>query len=164
MTKNTTVVWASFPSHHEAREIKERLTEHGFARNSIEIYRQPDGPGCDVAVHTSERNMHEVERLLHASGPVYAIHQMRAGAIKAITTNPLVIGGGIALAGLVAYALLPRNRQATLQSIRELPKTFGDLPDKVASAASAASETVRDLPEMLHGGSGGREANRHPRA
>jgi hypothetical protein len=57
MAQNTTVVWASFPSHEVAEKIKDRLTANGFAPNSIEIYCQSDSEGCDVAVHTSEKNV-----------------------------------------------------------------------------------------------------------
>jgi hypothetical protein len=56
MAQNTTVVWAQFASHAAAEAIKDRLTDNGFARNSIEIYRNTDD-SCDLAVHTRERNL-----------------------------------------------------------------------------------------------------------
>src|SRR4028119_1909038 len=94
MAQNTTVVWAQFPSHEAAEKIKARLTDNGFARNSIELYRNTDD-SCDLAVHTSEKNLERVESLLHTSAPVYAFRQFRSGAFKTAASHPLVIGGGI---------------------------------------------------------------------
>src|SRR3712207_1601976 len=109
MARKTTVVWASFPSREAAEQIKDRLIANGFARNSIELFRQGDGTGCDVAVHTSEPNVRRVERLLNASAAVYAMRTMSSGALKTVTSNPLVIAASLALAGVVLYSLLPRN-------------------------------------------------------
>jgi hypothetical protein len=163
MAKSTTVVWATFPSREQARQIKERLTANGFAKNSIEIYRQADGPGCDVAVHTSERNLPRVERLLHASGPVYALRQISDGAIRTLTRNPLVIGGGLALAGLAAYALLPRNRRSTVHSIRELPNTLRHLPETVANVARSIPDSAREVSEAVYNRTVNRDAARDNR-
>ena len=159
MSKSTTVVWASFPTHEAASHMKERLIANGFARNSIEIYRQGKGSACDVAVHTREHNLHRVEQLLHASGPVYALRQMTDGAIKSATSNPLVIGGGLALAGLVVYALLPRNRRTTVQSIRELPKALRSVPETVASAARAAPSAAKNVADMFYQRAEGHSSN-----
>jgi hypothetical protein len=143
MAQNTTVVWAQFPSHEAAEKIKGRLMENGFARNSIELYRNTD-ESCDLAVHTSEKNLERVESLLHASGPVYAFRQLRSGAFKTAASHPLVIGGGIALAGFILYSLLPRNRRATVHSLRELPRTLQRVPEAVA-------EMIKGLPEAAGG-------------
>jgi len=143
MPKNTTVVWAQFPSHEAAEKIKDRLTENGFARNSIEVYRNTDG-SCDLAIRTSEENLERVESLLHSSAPVYAFRQLRSGAFKTAATHPLVIGGSIALAGFILYSLLPRNRRATVNSLRELPRSLQRLPETVA-------EMTRRFPEAAAG-------------
>jgi hypothetical protein len=148
MAQNTTVVWAQFPSHEAAEAIKGRLTDNGFARNSIEIYRNTDG-SCDLAIHTSERNLAHVESLLHASGPVYAFRQLRSGAFKTAATHPLVIGGSIALAGFVLYSLLPRNRRATVSSMRELPRTLRRMPEAAAQAARRVPEAARGLADAV---------------
>ncbi len=143
MAQNTTVVWAQFPSHEAAEKIKGRLMENGFARNSIEIYRNTDA-SCDLAIHTSEKNLERVESLLHASAPVYAFRQFRSGAFKTAATHPLVIGGGIALAGFILYSLLPRNRRATVHSLRELPRTLRQMPEAAAAVARSVSDAVSD--------------------
>ncbi len=142
MAQNTTVVWAQFPSHEAAENIKSRLVENGFARNSIEIYRNTD-ESSDLAIHTNEKNLERVESLLHTSAPVYAFRQFRSGALKTAASHPLVIGG-IALAGFILYSLLPRNRRATVHSLRELPRTLRRVPEAVA-------EMARGLPEAAGG-------------
>jgi hypothetical protein len=149
MAQNTTVVWASFPSHKAAETIKNRLTANGFARNSIEIYRQGDSEGCDVAVHTSETNVQRVESLLHTSAPVYALRQFGSGALKTAVTHPLVIGGSIALAGLILYSLLPRNRPATVHSLRQLPRTLRHLPETVAETTKRFPDAVKGLSDAV---------------
>jgi hypothetical protein len=144
MAQNTTVVWAQFPSHEAAEKIKDRLMDDGFARNSIEIYRNTDH-SCDLAIHTSERNLERVESLLHASAPVYAFRQLRSGAFKTAASHPLVIGGTIALAGFVLYSLLPRNRRATVHSVREIPRTLRHLPEAVVNTAREFPDAARNL-------------------
>jgi hypothetical protein len=143
MPKNTTVVWAQFPSHDAAEKITGRLMENGFARNSIEVYRNTDG-SCDLAIHTSEENLERVESLLHSSAPVYAFRQLRSGAFRTAATHPLVIGGSIALAGFILYSLLPRNRRATVNSVRELPRSLQRVP-------GTAAEMTRRFPEAAAG-------------
>ncbi len=164
MAQNTTVVWASFPSHEAAEKIRDRLTANGFARNSIEIYRQGDGDGCDVAVHTSEKNLPRVESLLHTSAPVYALRQFGSGAVRTVATNPFVIGGGIALAGLILYSLLPRNRGATVHSLRELPRTLRRMPDAVREATKSFPDAARGLSDTVTNalGDGGSNAENRP--
>ena len=144
MAQNTTVVWAQFPSHEAAEKLKGRLMENGFARNSIEIYRNTDG-SCDLAIHTSEKNLERVESLLHTSAPVYAFRQLRSGAFKTAASHPLVIGGVIALAGFILYSLLPRNRRATVQSLRELPRTLRRIPETVTELTKGLPETTDDF-------------------
>jgi hypothetical protein len=138
MAKNTTLAWASFPTREEAEQARRRLEENGFARNSIELDRRQDGT-FTVEVHTREQNLPHVEQLLHTSAPMYAARQLSSNVIKTVTTNPLVMIGGAALAGLVLYSLLPRNRRPTVYSLRELPSRLRD-------TARAVQETVNDLP------------------
>src|SRR5215207_8551672 len=105
MAKNTTLAWASFPTRDEAEQARRRLEENGFARNSIEIDRRQDGT-FTVEVHTREKNLPRVEQLLHTSAPMYAARQFGSDVMRTATTNPLVLIGGAALAGLVIYSLL----------------------------------------------------------
>jgi hypothetical protein len=148
MAQDTMVVWAQFPSHEAGEKIKDRLTENGFARNSIEIYRNTDS-SCDLAIHTSEENLERVESLLHTSAPVYAFRQLRSGAFKTAVSHPLVIGGGIALAGFILYSLLPRNRRATVNSLRELPRSLQRVPETVAGMAERFPEATRELSDAV---------------
>jgi hypothetical protein len=138
MAKNTTLAWASFPTREEAEQARRRLEENGFARNSIELDRRQDGT-FTVEVHTREQNLPHVEQLLHTSAPMYAARQLSSNVIKTVTTNPLVMIGSAALAGLVLYSLLLRNRRPTVYSLWELPSRLRD-------TARAVQETVNDLP------------------
>jgi hypothetical protein len=155
MAQNTTVVWAQFPSHEAAEKLKGRLMENGFARNSIEIYRNTDD-SCDLAIHTSEKNLERVESLLHTSAPVYAFRQLRSGALKTAASHPLVIGGSIALAGFILYSLLPRNRRATVQSLRELPRTLRRMPQTVTELTKGLAETAEDFSDTVSNSLGDR--------
>ena len=155
MAQNTTVVWAQFPSHEAAEKIKGRLMENGFARNSIELYRNTD-ESCDLAVHTSEKNLERVESLLHTPAPVYAFRQFRSGAFKTAASHPLVIGGGIALAGFVLYSLVPRNRRATVHSLRELQRTLRRMPETVAEATKGFPEAAGGLADTVSSAIGDR--------
>jgi hypothetical protein len=69
---------------------------------------------------------------------------LRSGAFKTAATHPLVIGGSIALAGFILYSLLPRNRRATVNSLRELPRSLQRVPETVA-------EMTRRFPEAAAG-------------
>ena len=157
MAKDTTLAWASFPSREEAAKARRRLEENGFARNSINLDRRQDGT-FTVEVHTREENLPRVEQLLNASESMYAVRQFGANTLEAVTSNPLVLLGGAALVGLVAYSLLPRNRRPTVYSIREMPgrmrESMRDLPDTMRETARAVRDTVRDLPgTVAHAGS-----------
>ncbi|MEZ0171180.1 hypothetical protein [Microvirga sp. TS319] len=149
MAKNTTLAWASFPTRDEAEQARQRLEENGFAHNSIGIDRRQDGTFA-VEVHTREENLPRVEKLLHTSAPMYAARQFSSNVIETVTSNPLVMMGSAALAGLVLYSLLPRNRRPTVHSIREIPSrmrdTVRELPDTMRDTARTVQETVRDLP------------------
>jgi len=152
MAKNTTLAWASFPTREEAEQARQRLEENGFARNSIDIDRRPDDT-FTVGVHTREENLPRVEQLLHTSAPMYAARRLSSNVIKTVTANPLVMVGGAALAGLVLYSLLPRNRRPTVHSIREFPGRLRDtargLPDTMRETARRVQDTVSDLPGTI---------------
>lgn len=105
-----TLAWASFQTREEAEQAHRRLEENGFARNSIDLDRRQDGT-FTVEVHTREENLPRVEHLLHTSASMYAVRQLGSNIFKTVTTHLLVMIGGAALAGLVVYSLLPRNRR-----------------------------------------------------
>ncbi len=147
MARNTTLAWASFPSHREADQARNRLVEAGYARNSIDIDRRQDGT-FTVEVHTREEHLPRVERLLHASAPMYAVRQYGSGMLRNAAANPLVMVGGAALAGLLLYALLPRKRRPTVYSIRKITEkvqeAVGDLPDAVSETFSGLTGGRQD--------------------
>ena len=88
MARETTVAWAAFPTRDEAEQAIERLRSSGFSRNSIDLDRRRDG-SWNVAVHTSARNLHRVEDLLHASAPMYALRERTFGAFEAMDATLL---------------------------------------------------------------------------
>ena len=139
--RNTTVAWASFETRKQAEDAIVRLERGGFARNSIRIHREPAG-SLAVGVQTSERNLERVERLLHATTPMYAMTQQGSNAWQAVTANPVLMVGGAALAGLAAYALLSRSRRPTGHLIRRYPSRFAEM---ARNTARTVQETVQDV-------------------
>ena len=168
MSKHTTTAWVSFPTREEADQAIQRLSSGGFARNSIDLDHRQDGT-WNVTVHTSRRNLERVDRLLHASSPVYAVQRTSSGAIETVLSNPLVLAGAAILAGTVIYSLLPGNRRSTIRSIRRFPsrvrETAQGLPDTFREAAHAVQDTVADLPGSMRdtmGAAMGRDSGHQP--
>jgi hypothetical protein len=166
MPKNTTLIWASYPSRELAEQAVDRLKISGFARNSIDLDRREDG-GWNVGVHTREHNLERVQKLLHSSNRMFALNQYGGGAAQTLLSSPLVWAGAAALAGIATYALLPRNRRPTVHSVREFPnrvvRTAQSLPETARQAVKSVQETVGDLPgavsdfsEAVTGAMGGR--------
>jgi hypothetical protein len=147
MARETTVAWAAFPTRDEAEQAIERLRSSGFSRNSIDLDRRRDG-SWNVAVHTSPRNLHRVEDLLHASAPMYALRERTFGAFEAMGRNPVVLAGAAVLAGVVAFSLLPRNRR--MQTLRRFPgrvrEAVEDLPETMRETARTVQESIADIP------------------
>jgi hypothetical protein len=147
MARESTVAWAAFPTREEAEQAIERLRSSGFSRNSVDLDRRQDG-SWNVAVHTSERNLHRVEGLLHASAPMYALRERTLSAFEAMGRNPVVLAGAAVLAGVIAYSLLPRQRR--LRSLRQFPsrvrEAVEDLPETIRETARTVQDTIADIP------------------
>jgi hypothetical protein len=104
---NTTVASATFPSRKAADQAVHRLVSSGFARNSIDLRRHDEDEGYELEVHTRRANLARVERLIHASAPMYAVREAAFGAAQTARSHPfLLLGAGI-LAGFVIYNLIP---------------------------------------------------------
>jgi hypothetical protein len=77
------------------------------------------------------------------------VRRFGSDAIKTAVTNPLVIGGSIALAGLILYSLLPRNCRATVHSLRELPRPLRHLPETVAETTRRFADAAKSLSDAV---------------
>jgi hypothetical protein len=170
MSKNTTLIWASYPSREAAEQAVHRLAVSGFSRNSIDLDRRDDGD-WNVGVHTSEHNLERVQRLLHTSDRMFALNQFGGGVAQTLLSSPLVWAGAAALVGIAGYSLLPRNRRPTVHSVREFPgriaRTAQNLPETARRAARTMQDKVGELPGAVSdfseavagsfGGEGGRQ-------
>jgi hypothetical protein len=106
---NTSIATGSFTSRSEANQAVQRLVSAGFARNSIELHRHDDDEGYDLEMHTRQENLRRVERLIHASTPLYAVRQTASGVVQTAKSYPfLLLGAGI-LAGFLIYSLVPKQ-------------------------------------------------------
>jgi hypothetical protein len=152
LARNTTLVWASYESRNDADRAARRLERAGFARNSIDLDPRDDG-GWNVGVHTSERNLEQVQKLLHSSDRMFALRRYGSGAVETLGGSTVFMLGGIALAGLAAYLLLPKNRRPTVHSIRELPtrvsRAAARIPDAVRDTAQTLQDRMSDLPDAV---------------
>jgi hypothetical protein len=157
MPRHTTTAWASFPNREEADQAVQRLSSGGFARNSIDLDRQQDGT-WNVVVHTSERNLQHVERLLRSPSPMYAAAHSLESPIQAVTRNPAVALGAAALAGLVFYGLLHGKRQPVVRSIQRFPRRVWDtvqgIPETMREMADTVQDTISDLPSTVRDDAG----------
>src|SRR3954453_22754419 len=173
MSKNTTLIWASYPSRELAEQAVDRLEDSGFARNSVDLDRREDG-GWNVGVHTKEHNLERVQNLLHSSSRMFALNQYGGGAVQTLLSTPMFWAGAAALAGIASYALLPKNRRPTVHSVREFPARVArtaqgaarNFPDAARQAARSVQETLSDLPGAVSDfsetvtGAGGDAGNR----
>ena len=105
---NTTVASATFPSRKAADQAVHRLVSSGFARNSIDLRRHDEDEGYDLEVHTRRENLARVERLIHASAPMYAVREAAFGAARSAWSHPILLLGAGILAGFAIYNLIPR--------------------------------------------------------
>ncbi len=106
---NTTVASATFPSRKAADQAVQRLVSGGFARNSIDLRRHDEDEGYDLEVHTRRENLARVERLIHASAPMYAVREAAYGAARTTWSHPVLLLGAGILAGFAIYNLIPRG-------------------------------------------------------
>lgn len=125
-----TVLTTPVPSVEEAHETLGRLTQAGFARNSVDIERRGDGR-VEVVLHLRERNLARAHQ---------AISNRWGAGFGLSTETLLLIGGGLAAIGAGLYAF----------------RHLSPSPDRLEPAR--AGETGRtSLPGML--GDGTEEQN-----
>jgi hypothetical protein len=147
MPQSKTTAWSILPDQKAVDQTIHRLTQGGFPRASITTRPRADKQ-YDIHVDTTPDRLREVERLIHASAPLYALRETTKGVGATMASKPLLSVGAVALAGYALYSLFTRGRQGAVQSLTELPRTIRDLPvdqwaDNVADAAEQVADTVR---------------------
>jgi hypothetical protein len=147
MPQSHTCAWSILPDQKAVDQTIHRLIQGGFPRSSIKTSPRAD-KRYDIHVDTTPDRLREVERLIHANAPLYALRETTKGVGATIASKPLLSVGAVALAGYALYSLFTRGRQGAVQSLTELPRTIRDLPvdqwaDNVADAAEQVADTVR---------------------
>jgi hypothetical protein len=147
MPHSKTAAWSILPNQKAVDQTIHRLTQSGFSRNSIKVTRRADNQ-FDIHVHTTPDRLPMVERLIHASAPLYVLRTTATGVRATMASKPLLSVGAVALAGYALYTYITKGRKQAVQSLTELPRTIRDLPvdewaDNVADAAEQVAETVR---------------------
>jgi hypothetical protein len=153
MPQSKTTAWSILPDQKAVDQTIQRLTQGGFPRNKITTRQRPDKQ-YDIHVDTTPDRLREVERLIHANAPLYALRETTKGVGATIASKPLLSVGAVALAGYALYSLFTRGRQGAVQSLTELPRTIRDLPvdqwaDNVADAAEQVADTVRTTVQSM---------------
>jgi hypothetical protein len=87
MPQSHTSAWAILPDQKAVDQTIQRLTQGGFPRNKITTKQRPD-KRYDIHVDTSPDRLREVERLIHASAPLYALRETTKGVGDTIASNP----------------------------------------------------------------------------
>jgi hypothetical protein len=147
MPQSKTTAWSILPDQKAVDQTIHRLIQGGFPRTTIKTSPRAD-KRYDIHVDTTPDRLREVERLIHASAPLYALRETTKGVGATMASKPLLSVGAVALAGYALYSLFTRGRQGAVQSLTELPRTIRDLPvdewaDNVADAAEQVADTVR---------------------
>ena len=147
MPQSKTTAWSILPDQKAVDQTIHRLIQGGFPRSSIKTSPRAD-KRYDIHVDTTPDRLREVERLIHASAPLYALRETTKGVGATMASKPLLSVGAVALAGYALYNLFTKGRQGAVQSLTELPRTIRDLPvdqwaDNVADAAEQVADTVR---------------------
>jgi hypothetical protein len=153
MPQSHTSAWAILPDQKAVDQTIHRLIQGGFPRSSIKTSPRAD-KRYDIHVDTTPDRLREVERLIHASAPLYALRETTKGVGATIASKPLLSVGAVALAGYALYSLFTKGRQGAVQSLTELPRTIRDLPvdqwaDNVADAAEQVADTVRSTAQSI---------------
>ena len=153
MPQSKTTAWSILPDQKAVDQTIHRLTQGGFPRASITTRPRADKQ-YDIHVDTTPDRLREVERLIHASAPLYALRETTKGVGATMASKPLLSVGAVALAGYALYSLFTRGRQGAVQSLTELPRTIRDLPvdqwaDDVADAAEQVADTVRSTVQSM---------------
>ena len=153
MPQSKTTAWSILPDQKAVDQTIHRLIQGGFPRSGIRTSLRSD-KRYDIHVNTTPDRLREVERLIHASAPLYALRETTKGVGATIASKPLLSVGAVALAGYALYSLFTRGRQGAVQSLTELPRTIRDLPvdqwaDNVADAAEQVADTVRSTVQTM---------------
>jgi hypothetical protein len=153
MPQSKTTAWSILPDQKAVDQTIHRLIQGGFPRSSIKTSPRAD-KRYDIHVDTTPDRLREVERLIHASAPLYALRETTKGVGATIASKPLLSVGAVALAGYALYSLFTKGRQGAVQSLTELPRTIRDLPvdqwaDNVADAAEQVADTVRSTVQTM---------------
>src|ERR671913_644257 len=153
MPQSHTSAWAILPDQKAVDQTIHRLIQGGFPRSSIKTSPRAD-KRYDIHVDTTPDRLREVERLIHANAPLYALRETTKGVGATIASKPLLSVGAVALAGYALYSLFTKGRQGAVQSLTELPRTIRDLPvdqwaDNVADAAEQVADTVRSTVQSM---------------
>ncbi|GEO19248.1 hypothetical protein [Microvirga aerophila] len=153
MPQSKTTAWSILPDQKAVDQTIHRLIQGGFPRATIKTSPRAD-KRYDVHVDTTPDRLREVERLIHASAPLYALRETTKGVGATMASKPLLSVGAVALAGYALYSLFTRGRQGAVQSLTELPRTIRDLPvdqwaDNVADAAEQVADTVRSTVQSM---------------
>jgi hypothetical protein len=153
MPQSKTTAWSILPDQKAVDQTIHRLIQGGFPRSSIKTSPRAD-KRYDIHVDTTPDRLREVERLIHASAPLYALRETTKGVGATIASKPLLSVGAVALAGYALYSLFTKGRQGAVQSLTELPRTIRDLPvdqwaDNVADAAEQVADTVRSTVQTV---------------
>jgi hypothetical protein len=117
----TTTASAVFSNRYAAQRAAERLTEGGFARNSIDVNRlYSDDDDYEVSVTVQEGNIRRAEDLLHARRDVHGF------AGQGIDVRPLMLLAGAVIAGAIGYTLytVRRPHEGGRQSRLTLPSVW----------------------------------------
>ena len=153
MPQSKTTAWSILPDQKAVDQTIHRLIQGGFPRSSIKTSPRAD-KRYDIHVDTTPDRLREVERLIHANAPLYALRETTKGVGATIASKPLLSVGAVALAGYALYSLFTKGRQGAVQSLTELPRTIRDLPvdqwaDNVADAAEQVADTVRSTAQSI---------------
>ena len=101
----TTTATAVFPNRHAAQRAAERLSEGGFARNSIDVNRlYSNDDDYEVSVRVRPGNVRRAEDLLHARQDVHGF------AGQGMDVRPLTLFAGAVIAGAVGYTIYAMRR------------------------------------------------------
>jgi hypothetical protein len=105
--KGMAVVTARCTAIEEAHEVVGRLSQAGFARNSIHVDRDDEG-GFEVRLHVREANRDRAEEAIRTAHGGFEVGRLpSAGTALAIGIGAVAIGAGI-VAALAARTMIPR--------------------------------------------------------
>ena len=112
MPQSHTSAWAILPDQKAVDQTIQRLTQGGFPRNKITTKQRPD-KRYDIHVDTTPDRLREVERLIHASAPLYALRETTKGVGATIASKPLLSVGAVALSpGMLSTACSRKDARA----------------------------------------------------